>query len=287
MRELDFTQKASVGQYLPGNSPLHLLIPQVKLLGVLLIMSGELVTSPIFGSLWGIVILLILGRISRTPIKFLFRNVKPVLPFLLIIGLMRLFFTMAPGSPEIVQWGRYTITLSGVLSSMGIFFRFFSLLGLLTLFTAVTPSREIGHGSERLTAPLAKIGFPSHAFSMILTITFRFIPILTMEAENLMKAQASRGAPIGMGRGPIKRIASYIPILVPLFVASLDRSEQLAQAMESRCYEMGGKRTLYRRYCFKRRDSLGVILSLVSLALLIIFRIMQWEVVIYHIVKNF
>ncbi|MDC7222378.1 MAG: energy-coupling factor transporter transmembrane protein EcfT, partial [Spirochaetales bacterium] len=208
MKELDFMQKASLGQYLPGDSLLHRLIPQIKLGGIILITAGLLYTSPLFGTVCGILAVIVLGKTAGVPGRFIFRSVKPMLPFLTIIALMQLFFTATGGTEVLVELGRFTITEGGLYNALAVYFRFLGLMGLLTLFTAVTPSREIGHGTENLTAPLAKIGFPAHAFSLIITITFRFIPILTGEAENLMKAQASRGARIGMGKNPIKRVLS-------------------------------------------------------------------------------
>ncbi|MDC7222839.1 MAG: energy-coupling factor transporter transmembrane component T, partial [Spirochaetales bacterium] len=211
---------------------------------------------------------------------------KPILPFLTIIALMQLFFTNTQQTEVLWELGRFTITEGGVYNGLAVFFRFLALMGLFTLFTAVTPSREIGHGTENLTAPLAKIGFPAHAFSLIITITFRFIPLLTGEAENLMKAQASRGARIGMGKNPIKRVLSYLPILVPLFVSSLERAEQLAEAMEARCYRQGEKRTRYIIYRFAPRDGAALVVILILTALLFMFRLGAWESALTTFVRS-
>ena len=277
MKELDFSQKASLGQFLPGESPLHKLTPQIKLAGVMVLTVGLLFTSALLGSLFGLIMVMILGLTGKIPVRFLFRNIKPILPFLLIIAVMQLFFTTAGDGEIIAQWKRFTLTRAGLFNGLSVFLRFFALMGLLTLFTAVTPSREIGHGTENLTAPLAKIGFPAHAFSLIITITFRFIPILTGEAENLMKAQASRGALIGMGRNPVKKILSYLPLLVPLFISSLQRAEQLAEAMEARGFQQGEKRTRYISYHYSFRDLTALIVICLLSAGLFLFRLGNWE----------
>ena len=277
MKELDFGQKASLGQFIPGESALHKLTPQIKLTGVILLTAGLLFTSALWGCLFGLAVIIALGKTGGIPVKFLFRNVIPVLPFLSIIALMQLFFTTAGDGDIIRSWGRFALTKAGIFNGVAVFLRFLDLMGLLTLFTAVTPSREIGHGTETLTAPLAKIGFPPHAFSLIITITFRFIPILTGEAENLMKAQASRGARIGMGRNPIKRILSYLPLLVPLFVSSLQRAEQLAEAMEARGFQQGRKRTRYTHYNFSIGDIAALIVICLLSAGLYLFRMGNWE----------
>ncbi len=277
MKELDFGQKASLGQFLPGDSPLHKLTPQIKLAGVMVLTVGLLFTSALLGSLFGLIMVMMLGETGKIPVRFLFRNIKPILPFLLIIAVMQLFFTTAGDGEIIAQWKRFTLTRAGLFNGLSVFLRFFALMGLLTLFTAVTPSREIGHGTENLTAPLAKIGFPAHAFSLIITITFRFIPILTGEAENLMKAQASRGALIGMGRNPVKRILSYLPLLVPLFISSLQRAEQLAEAMEARGFQQGEKRTRYISYHYSFRDVIALIVICLLSAGLFLFRLGNWE----------
>ncbi|MBN2627373.1 MAG: energy-coupling factor transporter transmembrane protein EcfT [Spirochaetales bacterium] len=277
MKELDFSRMFTLGQYLPGTSPLHRLTPQVKLIGIILLTAGLLVTSPVLGTLAGIGLLIILSLIAGIPMKFLFRNALPVLPFLILIALLQLFFTVAGNSPVLYSWGRFTITGAGVLNSLAIFLRFFALMGLLTLFTAVTPSREIGHGTENLTMPLARIGFPAHAFSLIITITFRFIPLLTEETESIMKAQTSRGARIGTAKNPVKRIISYMPILVPLFTASLQRAEQLAEAMEARCFRQGEERTRYVTYRYTLRDGIALGVSILFFGLFLLFRLGQWE----------
>ncbi|MDC7219597.1 MAG: energy-coupling factor transporter transmembrane component T [Spirochaetales bacterium] len=287
MKELDFTQKASLGQYLPGNSFLHHLIPQVKLAGIILLTGGTLYTSPLLGTLFSLLAVMVLGKLARVPTRFLLRNVKPIIPFLSLIALMQLFFTNTGESPVLWELGRFTISEGGLYNGLAVFFRFFSLMGLFTLFTAVTPSREIGHGTENLTAPLAKIGFPSHAFSLIITITFRFIPILTGEAEYLIKAQASRGARIGMGKNPLKKIASYLPLLVPLFISSLQRAEQLAEAMEARCYQKGEKRSRYVNYPFALRDGLSLIIIAILTSVLILLQQEAWEEALIPFIRSF
>jgi energy-coupling factor transport system permease protein len=286
MKELDFTQKASLGQYLPGESALHKLTPQIKLSGIILLTTGLLFTSPLFGTITGVGVIMILGMIAAIPLSFLFRSIKPILPFLTIIAFMQLFFTSADQTEVLTKMGRFTLTEGGVYNGIAVFLRFLALMGLFTLFTAVTPSREIGHGTETLTAPLTRIGFPAHAFSLIITITFRFIPILTGEAENLMKAQASRGARIGMGKNPIRRILSYLPLLVPLFVSSLQRAEQLAEAMEARCYQNGEKRTRYIIYRFAKRDVIALILILLLTVILFLFRQGNWEKLLIPFVRS-
>lgn len=286
MVDVDFAQKASIGQYLPGKTPLHRLNPGVKLLLVTLLLASFLITSPFWGNLAALGMILLWGKLGKVPGSFLFGNVRPMLPFLFFISLMQLFFTGVGDAETVLRLGRFTITWGGVWEGLGVFLRFAAILGLLTLFTAITPSREIGHGTENLLCPLSRIGFPAHEISLIVTITFRFIPILAGEAEDLMKAQLSRGADLGGSRNPVKRVVSYLPLAVPLFISALERAEQLAEAMESRGYRSGAERSRYVRYGLTRGDVLATLLGLLSSLTLVLLGYVRGEAAISRFILS-
>ena len=268
MMNFDFSAAMGMGQYEPGGSRIHRLVPGVKLISLILFMAGVLF-SPLFPQLF--LYFFFFCSVSRSAglkIRQLLKGVKPVLPFLLLIGVIQVFFInrQVEGEPLAVVW-HFSIFREDLLFTARLFGRFFNLVLLFSLFTAVTPLTEISHGTEALLRPFDRKGRWSHDLSLILTITFRFVPILIQEAEHITKAQASRGAQFGTWKtGYIKKIRLYFPLIIPLFIAALERAEILVDAMESRCYEAGTARTRLDEFYWMRQDLFA--LSLVFLVFL-------------------
>jgi energy-coupling factor transport system permease protein len=146
------------------------------------------------------------------------------------------------------------------------------LILLISLFTLCTSSRELTHGTERLLRPLARVGFPAHEFSMVVAIALRFLPILSVEAESLVKAQLSRGADFGSGRtmGIFKRLFRMMPLFIPLFIASLRRGENIVLAMEARGYSGSRGRTRLIRYRSGRADTVALVFVCIASAIVLI-----------------
>ena len=271
MNDFELLQNFSFGTYKPLNSPVHRLNPAMKI-GALILLTVAVFISPLFPDMILLFIMFALfARLAGLRLRSLLRGVKPVLPFLLLIVLIQIFFiTRGHDSEALVQFGRFGIYNEDLLFSARIFGRFFCLFLLFTLFTSVSSVSEISHGTEMLLRPFGRKGF-SHDAALVVTITFRFIPLLAMEAEHITKAQASRGASFGTWKtGPVKKMRLYIPLLVPLFTAALERAEILVEAMEARCYESGRERSRMEEYPWTRADSTALGITVLVLVLMVI-----------------
>jgi len=271
MNDFEIIQNMSLGQYEPGDSPVHRLVPAVKLSAVILLASAVFF-APLFPQLpllFGFFCLT--ARLSGLQVRYLMRGVRPVLPFLLLIGVIQIFFISRDVSSEpLFRFLRFAVYPEDLLFTARLFARFFCLVLLFSLFSSVTPVTEISHGTESMLRPLSRNNGLSHDMALVVTITFRFIPILAQEAEHLTKAQASRGAWFGTWKmGLIKKLKLYIPLVIPLFIAALERSEILVEAMEARCYEPGAPRTRLDEYHWERRD-LAALLTVIALFVLLL-----------------
>lgn len=236
---MKFLNHLTLGQYVPADSPVHRLDPRAKILITLALLSGVFgVEHPVAFAAWG-GLLLGVSLLSRLSLRLVFGSARPVLWLLAFTALLHLFLT--PGIP-LLALGPLEITREGAVlaSRMGLRLLFLVLFaGLLTLTTS---PMELADGMERLLSPLARFGFPAHEMAMMMTIALRFIPTLLDETDRILKAQLSRGANLDQG-GFLRRLRAFVPVLVPLFVIVFQRAEDLATAMESRCYRGGVGRT--------------------------------------------
>lgn len=275
MSQFDFSSNLSLGQYEPLDTPLHRLVPALKLLAVILLGSAVLF-SPLFPQLPLLFLFFcLIGRIGGLEIRSLMKGICPILFFLLLIGVIQIFFIrrQVEGNPLLTVW-IFRVYREDLFFTGRLFGRFFNLVLLLSIFTSVTPVTEISHGTEAILKPFGrKRGF-AHDMSLVVTITFRFIPILAQEAEHITKAQASRGASFGTwDMGLLKKIRLYLPLIIPLFIAALERSEILVEAMESRCYEAGEPRTRLDEFHWRRTDWTALFLVIVIFTVLLLSRI--------------
>ncbi len=241
--EFELLGRVTIGQYLPTGSRLHHLDPRIKLLMVVLMITAVIVSH----SLVGLALLLavvVAGLLSaRIPLRFALAGLGPMLPFLLLLALLQVFAIpqYGAGATVIWQWSILKATDRSVLAGALLIARFTVMVLGISLFSFSTTTTELTHGVEHLLRPLQALGVPAHEFALVVNIAIRFLPILAEEAERLMKAQASRGADFGRGqRNFIARTRRLLPLLVPLFLVSLRRAEQLIEAMEARSY-LGGK----------------------------------------------
>ncbi|MDC7240214.1 MAG: energy-coupling factor transporter transmembrane component T [Spirochaetales bacterium] len=265
MNDFDLLNNISLGQYRPGDSLLHKLHPALKISALVLLMVLVLI-SPLLPHLPLMFLLItLMVRLSGQSLFKLLKGTGPVLPFLLIIALIQMFLIPREYStPSLLELGPFGVHREDLIFTAKLFGRFFTLFLLFTLFTTVTTISEISHGAEILFRPIGRKRALSHDLSLVITITFRFIPILAMEAEHITKAQASRGGSFGTWKtGLIKKIRLYIPLLVPLFIAALERAETLVEAMEARCYEPGQERSRLTEYAWNGRDSWSLAVLLI------------------------
>ncbi len=258
----------TLGQYFPGDSCIHKLDPRTKIiLTVLFIVSVFLVNTPIgFLVILASVISLIL--LSKISIKVILKGVKPIVYVLIFTALINIFMTKGESQP-LVDFYFIEIYKEGIIRAVFMALRVILLIiGTSVLLTYTTSPISLTDGIESLLSPLKKIKIPVHVFAMMMTIALRFIPTLIEETEKIMNAQKSRGADFSSG-SLIKRAKALIPIIIPLFVSSFKRADELAVAMECRCYRGDKNRTKLVKLEFCGRDYAWFGISLVFLAAVI------------------
>jgi energy-coupling factor transport system permease protein len=258
----------TLGQFFPGNSPLHSLDPRSKILiATLFIVSVFFANNPAsFAFL--ILATLLLIAISQISFKVVFKGVKPIVIIILITAVINVFMTQGVGEPLLSFWV-INIYTEGIARAVFMALRVIILIvGSSILLTYTTSPISLTDGLESLLSPLKLIKVPVHTFAMMMSIALRFIPTLIEETEKIMNAQKSRGADFTSG-GLIKRAKALIPILIPLFVSSFKRAEELAVAMESRCYRGDKNRTKLVKLQYRGLDFAFFAISLIFLAALL------------------
>lgn len=262
-------EKMIFGRYVPADSLIHKMDPRSKLLVIFLFVCVIfLANNAVTYALIGIYTFFMLG-LARIPIRFLYGGLKPVLWLVLFTLVLQLFFTKQ--GDLLYQWGPIKIYEEGVRQGIFISLRFFFLILMTSLLTLTTTPIEITDGLETLLHPLKKVHFPVHEMALMMSISLRFIPTLMQETDKIMKAQIARG--VEFSSGPFKeRIKAVIPLLIPLFVSSFKRAEELAIAMEARGYRGGEGRTKYRQLEWQGTDTLQLVLLGVVTIFLILLR---------------
>lgn len=273
----------TLGQYFPGFSPLHKLDPRTKIiLAILFIVAVFLANSPAsFLVLTLITVLLI--AVSRISFSVILKGVKPIVFILIFTSLINIFMTVGEGEPLISFWV-VNIYIEGFIRAFFMAYRVTLLIiGTSMLLTYTTSPISLTDGIESLLKPLKFIGVPVHLFAMMMTIALRFIPTLVEETEKIMNAQKSRGADFSSG-GLIKRAKSLIPILIPLFVSSFKRADELAIAMECRCYRGDVNRSKYKELKYKAVDAIWFLIFLIFFSSIILLRILPYNFDVSHMI---
>ncbi len=252
----------TLGQFFPGDSPLHRLDPRAKLmLTVALIVGVFLADSyPAYALFFSYV--LGAAYLSKLPIKLMLKGLKAVYFIIGLTFVLNAFFGV--GETVVIQWQFVTVTREGLRTAVFMALRLMLLVFGTQLLTLTTSPIALTDGLERLLSPLSKVGFPAHEMAMMMSIALRFIPTLLEEADKIMKAQTARGADFETGN-LMARAKAMIPLLVPLFVSAFRRADELALAMEARCYRGGENRTRMRVLKYTSLDALAGL----SMALLI------------------
>ncbi len=258
----------TLGQYYPEQSVIHRLDARTKILGTLLYIIVLFLVNSFAG--FGLVILAlgVLIGISKVPVRFIFRGLKAVVFIILLTFLLNLF--MFDGT-VLWHWKFLTITYEGLYRSCFMALRLILLIIGTSMLTLTTKPMELTDGLEKLLKPFNRFGLPSHEIALMMSIALRFIPTLLEETDKIMKAQQARGADFESGN-LIQRVKNMIPILIPLFVGSFRIAQDLALAMEARCYHGGVGRTRMKEIVFSRRDGVAGVLLAVFLGIVIVSR---------------
>lgn len=258
----------TLGQYYPGDSAVHRLDARTKIIATLLYIIELFVVNNFWGFLIAAAALFAVIAVSRVPLKFIFRGLSAVFLIIAFTFLLNLF--MVDGR-VLWHWKFLTVTYEGLHRAFFMAVRLVLLIIGSSIMTLTTKPVELTDGLEKLLKPFSKIGLPSHEIALMMTIALRFIPTLMEETDKIIKAQQARGADFESGN-IVQRAKSLIPILVPLFVSSFRIAQDLALAMEARCYRGGGGRTRMNEIRFRRGDALAAGLMVLFLAVLIASR---------------
>ena len=240
----------TLGQFIPGDSIIHKLDPRVKIVGILIYMISVFLVTRFVVYIPIAIALLAVILISGLELKFVLNGLKPLV-FIIVLTLV-INLLMTPGR-VIYELGFIRITEEGLRTGLFMASRLILLVVGTSLLTLTTSPIILTDGMESLMKPLTKIGFPSHQLAMMMTIALRFIPTLFEETDKIMKAQIARGADFESGN-LIRRAKAMLPLLVPLFVSAFRRADELAMAMEARCYRGGTGRTKMNPLHYHRRD---------------------------------
>jgi energy-coupling factor transport system permease protein len=258
----------TIGQYYPADSLIHKLDPRTKMIATLVYLVSLFVFKT-WGYVIGTVALIVMIKVSKVPFRFMVKGLKAIVVILLITMLINLFLT---GGTVIWSFGFLKITREGMTVAGRMAIRLIYLILGASLMTLTTTPNKLTDALERLMSPLKIFKVPVHEIAMMMSIALRFIPILLEETDRIMKAQTARGADFESG-GLIKKAKAMIPLLVPLFVSAFQRANDLALAMEARCYHGGDGRTQMNPLKYKRRDYLCYLIVALYLAGVILTRI--------------
>lgn len=252
----------TLGQFFPGNTPIHRLDPRTKLLCVILyIVALFNAKGPLTYGIM-IVVLAVCILLSKVEWKALTRGLKPVYIIVAFTAIMNMFFTT--GTPVADVWLLRHITWQGIISAVQMVLRIVMLIMGTFLMTYTTSPIALTDGLESLLAPLKKLRFPVHELAMMMSIALRFIPTLIEETDKIMSAQRARGADFESGN-LIQRAKALVPLLVPLFISAFRRADELAIAMECRCYRGGKGRTRMKQLHLGSVDAWGILVTAVCL----------------------
>ncbi|MBO5371686.1 MAG: energy-coupling factor transporter transmembrane protein EcfT [Lachnospiraceae bacterium] len=260
----------TIGQYYPAKSVIHQLDPRVKLMATLIYIISLFSFQGIVGFLLVTAFLILIIRLSKVPFSYMVKGLRAIVILMLITALFNLFLT--PGEDVLLQIWKLTITMEGVKNAVFMMVRLVYLIVGTSVMTLTTTPNQLTDGLEKSLMPLRKIHVPVHAIAMMMSIALRFIPILIEETDIIMKAQMARGADFENGN-LIKRAKSMVPLLVPLFISAFRRADDLAMAMEARCYVGGEGRTRMKPLSYDKRDYTAYLVLVMFLVLVILARI--------------
>lgn len=256
----------TLGQYYQTDSCIHRLDPRVKIMATLLFIISLFIIDNYIGYVVAAAFLIMAIKLSRVPVKFIFKGMKAIYMLLVITMVFNLFLT--PGEPIFEFWV-LKITREGIRTAILMGIRLVFLITGSSIMTLTTTPNQLTDGLEKLMNPLKRLHVPVHEIAMMMAIALRFIPILLEETDKIMKAQIARGADFESG-SIMNRAKSLIPLLVPLFISAFRRANDLAMAMEARCYRGGEGRTKMKPLIYKKRDVIAYLIVILYMALCIL-----------------
>lgn len=264
----------TLGQYYPAKSVIHQLDPRVKLVATMLYIVSLFVAKGLLGYVIATLFLGMVIRMSKVPFGFMIKGLKAIIMLLMITVIFNLF--LIDGDVVLWHFGFLRITDQGLKTAVFMAIRLIYLIIGSSVMTLTTTPNDLTDGLERLLSPLRKLHVPVHEISMMMSIALRFIPILLEETDKIMKAQMARGADFESGN-LIQKAKAMIPLLVPLFISAFRRANDLAMAMEARCYRGGEGRTKMKPLHYESKDRMAYLVIWSYLGLMVVF-----GRVIYH-----
>lgn len=260
--------KITIGQYLPFDTFIHRLDPRVKIVGVFLFIITVFFVDDFITFIPFVVLLIVMLKTAKIPIKSVLRSLRPLLFIMIVTGIINLFTT--PGK-VMVNIGHLNITYEGLYRTIFTLLRLILIILSTSVLTYTTSPMELTYGLEKLFSPLKRFGFPAGELAMMISISLRFIPTLFDEAQKIRMAQMARGADFESGN-IINRAVSMIPLLVPLFINSFKRSDELSTAMEARMYRIGEERTKLNEIFMDKTDYITLYLFIGFCTIIIVKR---------------
>lgn len=259
----------TLGQYFPGNTVAHRLDPRTKILLVTLYIIALFSAKGLLGYMVMAATLAVCVKISKVGFKSLVRGLKPLVVIIAFTGILNIFFT--PAETYLLEWGILRISEKGIQNALFMVVRIMLLVMGTFLMTYTTSPIRLTDGLESLLGPLKRLRVPVHELAMMMAIALRFIPTLIEETDKIMSAQKARGADFESGN-IFQKAKALVPILVPLFISAFRRADELATAMECRCYHGGDGRTKLHVLKYQRRDYVALTGGAVILALVVVLR---------------
>ena len=261
----------TIGQHFPGNSLVHRFDPRLKLVLTIAYIVLLFAASNPLGLTLSILFLAVMYRVAKIPGKMILKSLKPILPIVIFTAVLNLFFVSGEGEPLVHIWF-LTIYAEGVRYAVLMAVRVMALIAGTSLLTYTTSPIVLTDAIEQLLKPLGKLHFPVHELAMMMSIALRFIPTLIEETDKIMNAQKARGAQLDTGK-MTDRVKALVPVLIPLFISAFRRADELAMAMECRCYRGGDGRTRLKVLRCTRQDYIDLAVCIACFAVILASRL--------------
>ena len=261
----------TIGQHFPGNSLVHRFDPRLKLVLTVAYIVLLFAASNPLGLTLSILFLGVMYKVAKIPVKMIGKSLKPILPIVLFTAVLNLFFVSGEGDPLVHFWF-LTIYAEGVRYAVLMAVRVMALIAGTSLLTYTTSPIVLTDAIEQLLKPLGKLHFPVHELAMMMSIALRFIPTLIEETDKIMNAQKARGAQLDTGK-MTDRVKALVPVLIPLFISAFRRADELAMAMECRCYRGGAGRTRLKVLHCEKQDYIDLAVCIACFAVILASRL--------------
>ncbi len=261
----------TIGQHFPGNSLVHRFDPRLKLVLTVAYIVLLFAASNPLGLTLSILFLGVMYKVAKIPVKMIGKSLKPILPIVLFTAVLNLFFVSGEGDPLVHFWF-FTIYAEGVRYAVLMAVRVMALIAGTSLLTYTTSPIVLTDAIEQLLKPLGKLHFPVHELAMMMSIALRFIPTLIEETDKIMNAQKARGAQLDTGK-MTDRVKALVPVLIPLFISAFRRADELAMAMECRCYRGGTGRTRLKVLRCEKQDYIDLAVCIACFAVILASRL--------------